>query len=46
MKKLALDVYEHAYFIDFATARASYIDTFFKNLKWDAVAANYEKARK
>jgi superoxide dismutase, Fe-Mn family len=34
---VALDVYEHAYFIDFATDRASYIDTFFDNLDYDVV---------
>ena len=40
---LALDVYEHAYYIDFGTARADYIDAYFKNLFWsgsqEAVAA-------
>jgi superoxide dismutase, Fe-Mn family len=34
---VALDVYEHAYFIDFATDRASYIDAFFNNLDFDVV---------
>ena len=34
---VALDVYEHAYFIDFATDRASYIDAFFNNLDYDVV---------
>ena len=34
---VALDVYEHAYFIDYATDRASYIDAFFDNLDWDVV---------
>jgi Fe-Mn family superoxide dismutase len=34
---VALDVYEHAYFIDYQTDRASYIDAFFNNLDWDAV---------
>ncbi len=34
---IALDVYEHAYFIDFATDRASYIDAFFNNLDFDVV---------
>ena len=36
---VALDVYEHAYFIDYQTDRASYIDAFFNNLDWDAVNA-------
>jgi Fe-Mn family superoxide dismutase len=34
---VALDVYEHAYFLDFQTDRASYIDTFFDNLDWGVV---------
>jgi superoxide dismutase, Fe-Mn family len=34
---VALDVYEHAYFIDFGTERAAYIDKFFDNLDYDVV---------
>ena len=34
---MALDVYEHAYFLDYQTDRASYIDAFFDNLDWDVV---------
>ena len=34
---VALDVYEHAYFIDSQTDRASYIEAFFANLDWDVV---------
>jgi superoxide dismutase, Fe-Mn family len=34
---VALDVYEHAYFLDFQTDRASYIDAFFDNMDWAAV---------
>jgi superoxide dismutase, Fe-Mn family len=34
---VALDVYEHAYFLDFRTDRSSYIDTFFDNLDWTTV---------
>jgi superoxide dismutase, Fe-Mn family len=34
---IALDVYEHAYFLDYQTDRASYIDAFFANLDWDTV---------
>jgi Fe-Mn family superoxide dismutase len=35
---VALDVYEHAYFIDFGTDRAGYIDAFFNNLDYDVVS--------
>jgi Fe-Mn family superoxide dismutase len=34
---VALDVYEHAYFVDFGTDRGSYIDAFFNNLDYDVV---------
>ncbi len=34
---VALDVYEHAYFLDYQTDRAAYIDAFFDNLDWDTV---------
>ncbi len=36
---VALDVYEHAYFLDYQTDRAAYIDAFLKNLDWNAVNA-------
>jgi len=42
---IGLDVYEHAYYLDFGTARASYIDAFLKNLSWEAVGVNLERAR-
>jgi superoxide dismutase, Fe-Mn family len=42
---LALDVYEHAYMLDYGVNRGAYIDTFLKNIDWDAVAHNYEHAR-
>jgi Fe-Mn family superoxide dismutase len=41
---LALDVYEHAYWLDYGRARAKYIDAFFNNLDWNVVAQNLEKA--
>jgi superoxide dismutase, Fe-Mn family len=34
---VALDVYEHAYFLDYRTDRASYIEAFFGNLDWGVV---------
>jgi Fe-Mn family superoxide dismutase len=34
---VALDVYEHAYFLDYQTDRGSYIDAFLGNIDWDVV---------
>ena len=34
---VALDVDEHAYFLDYQTDRGSYVDAFFENLDWDVV---------
>lgn len=31
---IVLDVYEHAYFMDYGVSRKAYIDSFFKNLDW------------
>jgi superoxide dismutase, Fe-Mn family len=42
---VALDVYEHAYFLDYRTDRASYIEAFFNNLDWTTVngwASSYQ----
>ncbi len=38
---LVLDVYEHAYFIDFGADRKSYIEIFFDNLNWQVVNQKY-----
>lgn len=38
-----MDVYEHAYFVDYATARKAYVEAFFKNLNWEHVNAQIEK---
>jgi Fe-Mn family superoxide dismutase len=43
---LALDVYEHAYYVDYGPKRAAYIDAFFENLNWDVVSKRLEKATK
>ena len=34
---IAIDVYEHAYVLDYGTDRAAYIDAFFANLDWGVV---------
>lgn len=40
---LALDMYEHSYFIDFGTDKKSYIEAFFENLNWAAINKRYLK---
>ncbi len=36
---LILDVFEHAFMIDYGLKRADYIEAFFKNINWPAVEA-------
>jgi len=36
---LVLDVFEHAFMIDYGLKRADYIEAFFKNINWKAVEA-------
>ncbi|WP_430009709.1 superoxide dismutase [Fe] [Methylophaga lonarensis] len=38
---LTCDVWEHAYYIDFRNARPKYLETFWKLVNWDFVAANF-----
>lgn len=40
---IALDVYEHAYFMDYGVNRKDYINSFFKNLDWDFANKIVEK---
>ncbi|MGC2310447.1 MAG: Fe-Mn family superoxide dismutase [Candidatus Babeliaceae bacterium] len=39
---LVLDVYEHAYMIDFGIDRAHYLDELFKAINWDVVEKRYK----
>lgn len=39
---LVMDMYEHSYQMDYGAATARYIDAFFTNINWDAVAARVE----
>ena len=41
---LALDMYEHAYHMDFGAKAAAYVDAFMKNIRWDAVYRRYGAA--
>lgn len=44
MPLLVMDMFEHAYHMDFGSAAAKYIDAFFKNINWDEVNRRYEQA--
>lgn len=41
---LALDTYEHAYFIDYGVSRAAYIDAFFENIDWSVINKLFEES--
>ena len=41
---LVLDVFEHAFMIDYGLKRADYIESFFKNVKWEVVEERLETA--
>ncbi|HTI48580.1 MAG TPA: Fe-Mn family superoxide dismutase [Casimicrobiaceae bacterium] len=43
---LALDMYEHAFHMDFAANARAYVDTFLRNVDWPAVEERYEDATK
>jgi Fe-Mn family superoxide dismutase len=43
---LALDMYEHAYHIDFGANARAYVDAFFRNIDWAALGERYEDAAK
>ncbi|MFN2645510.1 MAG: Fe-Mn family superoxide dismutase [Burkholderiales bacterium] len=42
---LALDMYEHAYHMDFGANAKAYVDTFLRNVEWPALRKRYEDAR-
>jgi Fe-Mn family superoxide dismutase len=46
MPILAIDMYEHAYHLDFGTNAAAYIATFMRNIDWNTVLGRYEDALK
>jgi len=43
---LALDMFEHAYHIDFGANAKAYVDAFARNIDWQAVEGRYEDAVK
>jgi len=41
---LALDMYEHAYHLDFGAAAGAYVDAFMQHIDWAAVYERYQQA--
>ena len=39
---LALDMYEHAYHMDYGAKAAAYVDAFMQGIRWDTVASRFE----
>lgn len=40
---LIMDVYEHAYFLDYGTARKKYIEAFMRNINWAVVNSRVKR---
>ncbi len=43
---LVMDIYEHAYFIDFGSDKKTYIESFFQNLDWKVIDQKFKKINK
>jgi Superoxide dismutase len=43
---LIMDVFEHAFMIDYGLKRADYIEAFFNAIDWKVVASRFESASK
>jgi Fe-Mn family superoxide dismutase len=43
---MALDVWEHAYYLDYKNDRAKFVDAFWNIVNWDPVARRFDKAMK
>ena len=42
---MTVDIWEHAYYIDYRNARAKYVDTFTKVINWKFVEGNFHEEK-
>ena len=38
---IVLDVYEHAYYVDYRNQKGNYVDKFLEHIDWDAANARF-----
>ena len=43
---MVLDVWEHAYYLDYRNDRAKFVESFWNIVNWDAVAQRFDKLKK
>jgi Fe-Mn family superoxide dismutase len=43
---MGIDLWEHAYYLDYQNRKGSYIDAFYKHINWEKVNENYKEALK
>ena len=42
---VVIDVYEHAFYVDYKNRKADYVTKFMDHINWSAVGARYRAAR-